>query len=102
MLLTLQRTPVDCMILATAVAQHAWAWSRDRYTVAATDENSVLSRPILQAMKVVHITYSLPKICLQHCPHRLQPIHDQCIMQHALLSHIQITEHTLQQENATT
>lgn len=65
-LLSLQGTPAYCnqMLLASAVAQYAGAWSRDHFAVAATDVNSVLSRPILQAMKVVHITCGLPKICL--------------------------------------
>ena len=68
-------------------------------TVVTTDKQPLLPRSVVQAVKVVDVAYWRPKVGLQDCAHRLQPIHYQCIMQGACFSHIQVTENTLRQHS---
>ena len=65
--------------------------------VAAADEYPLFSRAVLQGVKIIDITYALPKVRLKHCPHRLQPIHYERVVQSARLPNIQVTQHILQQ-----
>ena len=68
-------------------------------TVITTDKEPLFPRSVMQAVKVVDVAYWRPKVRLQDCAHRLQPIHNQRIMQGACFSHIQVTKNALQQHS---